>query len=225
MSKEEPVKWLVFEFDSFIMKEIPAQKKEVFLFSQSPQLKLKQLQITSFLWWEPLMWISVCYAAVLSAIDGFPCSLTQTSCVADCNSLWKYNGIRSHLCWCGEKSNEWIMTKFYFYRNQRSYEISNWLPHFSISLNTWTEISLLRCSALLMREDLATGRDSSMMSFLCYVLILYLTWVLPFYMGCIVAPKATDRATHESTLKSYLGMVYYQLLVPGGYGDRTHIKG
>lgn len=61
----------------------------------------------------------------LSAIDGFPCSLTQTSCVADFNSLWKYNGIRSHLFWCGEKSNEWIMTKFYFYRNQGSYEISN----------------------------------------------------------------------------------------------------
>lgn len=76
-----------------------------------------------------------------------------------------------------------------------------------------------------MREDLATGRDSSIVSFLHYVLILYLTWVLPFYMRCIVAPKATDRAAYESTFTSYLGVVLYQLLVPGGSGECTHTKG
>lgn len=41
---------------------------------------------------------------VILAIDVFSCSLTQTSCAADFNSIWRYNGIRSRLCWRNEKS-------------------------------------------------------------------------------------------------------------------------
>lgn len=41
---------------------------------------------------------------VIPAIDAFSCLLTQTSCAADFNSVWRYNSIRSHLCWRNEKS-------------------------------------------------------------------------------------------------------------------------
>lgn len=110
------------------------------------------------------------------------------------------------------------MTKLYFYSNQRSYEINNWLPHFSISLCPVTGTLLLCFSALLMRKDSATRRDSSIRSYLHYVLILYLTWVFPFDTGCIVESKATVRATHERTVISYLGG-FLSAVVPGGFTE------
>lgn len=56
-----------------------------------------------------------------------------------------------------------------------------------------------------MREDSATGRDSTIRSYLHYLLILYLTWIFPFHMGCSVESKAAVRATHESAVMSCLG--------------------
>lgn len=48
--------------------------------------------------------VGVCDAMALSLLlMFFSCSVTQTSCAAGFNSIRRYNGIRSCLCWHNEK--------------------------------------------------------------------------------------------------------------------------
>lgn len=140
----------------------------------------------------------VCGGVALSLLlMFFSCSVTQTSCAADFNFTRRYNGIRSCLCWHNEKcfmNGLWQRCTFIVTREAMKLTTD----HITFQL-------VCTMTGILLLAFADEGGDSTIRSYLHYLLILYLTWVFHFHMGCSVEAKAAVRATHESAVMSCFG--------------------